>query len=82
MKLERLFGWLIAGWLAGSVTHEITVHVLSEQYFSLTTINQNNIFQSCRTNPCRQKAARGLKRSGGGFGLLLLLLLTKKLQHP
>jgi len=42
----RLFGWLIAGWLAGSFTHEITVHVLPEQYFSLTIISRNSIFQS------------------------------------
>jgi len=53
-----VFGWLIAGWLAGLFTHEITVHVLPEQYFPLTTISRNSIFQSCRTGP---KAFLGLK---------------------
>jgi len=47
----RLFGWLIACWLAGLFSHEITVHVLPEQYFSLTTISRNSIFQSCQTGP-------------------------------
>ena len=37
--------------LAGSLTHEITVHVMPEQYFPLTTISRNSIFQSCRTGP-------------------------------
>ena len=45
------FGLLVAGWLAGQPTHEITVHVLPEQYFSLTTISRNSIFQSCWTSP-------------------------------
>ena len=46
-----VFGWLKASRLACSATHEITVHVLSEEYFSLTTISRNSIFQSCRTGP-------------------------------
>jgi len=48
---KGLFGWLIACWLAGLLSHEITIHVLPEQYFSLTTISRNNIFQSCRKGP-------------------------------
>ena len=39
-----VFGWLKASRLACSATHEITVHVLPEQYFSLTTISRNSIF--------------------------------------
>ena len=46
-----VFGWLKASRLACSATHEITVHVLPEQYFSLTTISRNSIFQFCRTGP-------------------------------
>ena len=46
-----VFGWLKASRLACFFSHRITVHVLSEQYFSLTTISRNNIFQSCRTGP-------------------------------
>jgi len=37
--------------LACSASHEITVHVLPEQYFSLTIISRNSIFQSCQTGP-------------------------------
>jgi len=45
------------GWLAGlsrpasQLTHRNTIYVQTEQYFSLTTISRNNIFQSCRTGP-------------------------------
>jgi len=41
----------VFGWLAGQPTHGITVYVMSEQYFSLTTISRISIFQSCRTGP-------------------------------
>ena len=41
----------VFGWLAGQPPYEITVHVLPEQYFSLTTISRNSIFQSWRTGP-------------------------------
>ena len=46
-----VFGWLKASRLACFFSHRITVHVLPEQYFSLTTISRNSIFQSCRTGP-------------------------------
>ena len=46
-----VFGWLKASRLACFSSHRITVHVLSEQYFFLTTISRNSIFQSCRTGP-------------------------------
>ena len=49
--LMSVFGWLKASRLACFFSHEITVHVLPEQYFSLTTISRNSIFQSCRTGP-------------------------------
>ena len=52
-----MFGWL-ASWLpAGQPPHKITIHVLSEQYFSLTTISRNSIFQSCRTGPQDQQTS-------------------------
>ena len=43
-RKQGMFGWLKASRLACSATHEITIHVLSEQYFSLTTISRNSIF--------------------------------------
>ena len=36
---QAVFGWLVAGWLAGQTPHEINVHVLPEQYFPLTIIS-------------------------------------------
>jgi len=52
---KAVFGWLVVGWLAGQPPHEITIHILPEQYFSLTTIRQNSIFQSCPTGPKSRK---------------------------
>ena len=45
------FGWLAGLSPAGRLTHINTIHVQTEQYFSLTTISRNSIFQSCRTGP-------------------------------
>ena len=51
IALERACSVGLFGWLACLPPHEITVYVLPEQYFSLTTISRNSIFQSCRTGP-------------------------------
>ena len=53
---RRAFGWLAGLSLASQLTHRNTVHVQTEQYFSLTTISRNSILAYFSVLPNRPKS--------------------------